>query len=115
MAGVGPQHELGRLYYHALACIVPSVAYETFGLVVIEAFAQKTPAIVRDLGALPEVIQESGGGFVYRTDEEPLPSAASLGRRRAPSLARRGIAPSCVRGRRRPTEPLLLPAAGGCD
>jgi glycosyltransferase involved in cell wall biosynthesis len=75
--GLVPQHELGRLYYHALACIVPSVAYETFGLVVIEAFARKTPAIVRDLGALPEVIQESGGGFVYRTDEELL---AAVGR-----------------------------------
>jgi glycosyltransferase involved in cell wall biosynthesis len=26
--------------------------------------------VARDLGALPEVIQDSGGGFVYRTDEE---------------------------------------------
>lgn len=75
--GVVPQHELGRLYFHALACIVPSVAYETFGLVVIEAFARKTPAIVRDLGALPEVIKDSGGGFIYRTDEELL---AAIGR-----------------------------------
>ncbi len=28
--------------------------------------------IARDLGALPEVIQDSGGGFVYRTDEDLL-------------------------------------------
>jgi glycosyltransferase involved in cell wall biosynthesis len=40
----------------------------------IEAFARKTPVIARDLGALPEVIQDSGGGFVYRTDEELLAS-----------------------------------------
>ena len=26
--------------------------------------------IVRDIGALPEVVHDSGGGFVYRTDEE---------------------------------------------
>ncbi len=60
------------LYYHAVACIIPSITYETFGMTSVEAFARKTPTIARDLGALPEVIEESGGGFVYRTDEELL-------------------------------------------
>ena len=71
---LGPlsQKELGRLYYYALACIVPSITYETFGMTTIEAFARKTPVIVRNLGALPEVVEDSGGGFVYRTDEELL-------------------------------------------
>lgn len=67
-----PQAELGALYYHAIACIVPSITYETFGMTSVEAFARQTPVVVRDLGALPEVIQDSGGGFVYRTDEELL-------------------------------------------
>ena len=70
--GALPQKELGKLYYHALACLVPSVTYETFGIIIIEAFARKTPVIVRDLGAFPEVIDDSGGGFIYRTDEELL-------------------------------------------
>ena len=39
-------------------------------MVLIEAFLRKTPAIVRDLGALPEIVQESGGGSVYRNDTE---------------------------------------------
>jgi len=26
--------------------------------------------IVRGLGALPEVVQDSGGGFIYRTDDD---------------------------------------------
>ena len=71
---LGPlsQRELAPLYFHALACIVPSITYETFGMINIEAFARKTPVIARDLGALPEVIHDSGGGFVYRTDEELL-------------------------------------------
>jgi glycosyltransferase involved in cell wall biosynthesis len=71
---LGPQtqRQLGPLYYHALACLVPSITFETFGLTCIEAFARKTPAIVRDLGGLPEVIRESQGGFTYRTDEELL-------------------------------------------
>ena len=70
--GALPQRELGALYFHALACIVPSITYETFGMILIEAFARKTPVIARDLGALPEVVHDSGGGFVYRTDEELL-------------------------------------------
>jgi glycosyltransferase involved in cell wall biosynthesis len=74
-----PQAELGSVYVHAVACLVPSVTYETFGIIIIEAFARKTPVIVRDLGALPEVVQESGGGFIYRTDAELLDSIARLG------------------------------------
>jgi glycosyltransferase involved in cell wall biosynthesis len=66
------QGDLGALYFHALACVVPSITYETFGQVIIEAFARKTPVIVRDLGALPEVVEDSGGGFIYRTEEELL-------------------------------------------
>lgn len=70
--GPRPQSELGALYYHSLACLVPSITYETFGIIAIEAFARKTPVISRDLGALPEVIDDSGGGFKYRSDEELL-------------------------------------------
>lgn len=69
---LGPksQRELGALYYHALACIIPSVTFETFGMINIEGFARKTPVIAHDLGALPEVVEDSGGGFVYRTEAE---------------------------------------------
>jgi len=62
--------QLGALYERALAVIVPSLCYEVFGIIIIEAFSVKTPAIVNDLGALPEVIEESQGGFVYRNDAE---------------------------------------------
>jgi len=68
--GAQSQKELGNLYYHALACVLPSITYETFGMIIIEAYARKTPVIVRDLGAFPEVVEDSGGGFIYRTDEE---------------------------------------------
>jgi glycosyltransferase involved in cell wall biosynthesis len=70
--GAVPQRDLGPLYFHALACIVPSLTYETFGIICIEAFARKTPVIVRDLGALPEAVNDSGGGFIYGSDEELL-------------------------------------------
>lgn len=77
---LGPQNQraLAALYTHAVATIVPSVTYETFGIILIESFARKTPVIVRDLGALPEVVEQSGGGFVYSTDDEMLAAARRL-------------------------------------
>lgn len=62
--------EMRRYYRHALALVVPSITYETFGIVVIEAYAQGLPVIVHNLGALPEVVEESGGGLIYDTDEQ---------------------------------------------
>lgn len=73
-----PQRELGRLYYHAIACLIPSLTYETSGLTGIESFARKTPIIARDLGALPELIHDSGGGFVFRTDDQLLAAIHSV-------------------------------------
>ena len=58
------------LYRDAIALLVPSIGFETFGIVILEAFAQGTPAIVNDLGALPELIADSGGGLVYGNDAE---------------------------------------------
>jgi glycosyltransferase involved in cell wall biosynthesis len=73
-----PQSRLAALYRHALAVIVPSITYETFGIIIIEAFARKTPVIVRNLGALPEVVEDSGGGFIYNTDDELMSAIARI-------------------------------------
>lgn len=62
--------ELQARYRHAIAVIVPSVGFEVFGLVVLEAFAQGTPVIVHRRGALPELVDETGGGWSYSTDSE---------------------------------------------
>jgi glycosyltransferase involved in cell wall biosynthesis len=64
------QDDIHRYYRGALGVVVPSVTYETFGIVVIEALAHRVPVIVNNLGALPEVVQETGGGLVYNTQEE---------------------------------------------
>ncbi len=62
--------QLRALYRHAVAVLVPSVWQEVFGLVILEAFQHRTPAIVRNRGGMPELIDESQGGFVYDTDAE---------------------------------------------
>lgn len=72
------QERLGKLYRLAVAVIVPSICYETFGIIIIEAFSHKTPVIVNDLGALPEVVEESGGGFIYRSQDELRAAMARL-------------------------------------
>ena len=64
------QKKLRALYRDAVAVLVPSICYETFGMIIIEAFSVKTPVIAHNLGALPEVIQDSGGGFIYNDQEE---------------------------------------------
>jgi len=62
--------DLLPLYRRATALVVPSLAYEVFPIVILEAFAQRTPVIVNDVGPLPEIVRESGGGRVYGTPEE---------------------------------------------
>jgi glycosyltransferase involved in cell wall biosynthesis len=85
---VGRVHPTGlrALYAGAIALLVPSVCYEVFGIVTLEAFAQHTPAIVRDWGGLPECVQESGGGYVYNTDDELMAAMERL--RQNPALRR---------------------------
>jgi glycosyltransferase involved in cell wall biosynthesis len=69
--------EVAALFRGARAVVVPSLVYETFGYVVLEAFAEATPVIVRNLGALPELVEESQGGLVFDSQESLI---AWLGR-----------------------------------
>lgn len=71
-----PQPELIAEYQAATALIFPSLAPETFGLAIVEAFACGTPAIVRDAGGCREPVEATGGGLIYQTSEE-LRSALS--------------------------------------
>ncbi len=64
---------LARLFRDARAVVVPSLFPETFGYVVLEAFAVRTPVIVHQGGgAIQETGVESGGGLGYHTDDELL-------------------------------------------
>lgn len=85
-AGCDRIHFLGRLtpaqlravYARAVAVLVPSITFETFAQVIIEAYAVRTPVIVRDLGPMPEIVAESGGGLVFRDDAELLEAMERL-------------------------------------
>ena len=73
-----PNQDLARYYRHAVASIVPSVGFETFGIVLIEAFRQRTPVIARRIGPFPEIVAESGGGELFGTDDELIAAMRTL-------------------------------------
>ena len=75
--------ELGRLYRSAIALLVPAMVYETFGFITLEALGQRTPVIARDLGAVSELVQETGGGITYRSEDELLEAMKLLQSNRA--------------------------------
>ncbi len=49
----------------SIAMLVPSIWYETFGMVVIEAFACSTPVIASRIGALAEIVTDGETGLLF--------------------------------------------------
>jgi glycosyltransferase involved in cell wall biosynthesis len=64
--------ELWDKYSSAIALIVPSVCYETFGIILIEAFREGTPVIARRIGPFEEIVNDCGGGVLYSDNRELL-------------------------------------------
>ena len=63
--GRRPPEQIRPFYAGAIATLVPSRCYETFGIVVLESFREATPVIARRLGPLPEIVEPTGGGIVF--------------------------------------------------
>ena len=59
------QERLAAYYRHAQALIVPSVCFETFGIILIEAFRQGTPVVARRLGPFPEILAKAKAGELF--------------------------------------------------
>ncbi len=88
--------EIAQYYEHAEALIVPSLCYETFGIIIIEAFRAGAPVIARRLGPFPEIVEACNGGLMFETQDELVAAldaiVASPDRRRAlASRARQGF------------------------
>ena len=61
---------LASYYRHALALIVPSVGFETFGIILIEAFQNGTPVIARRIGPFPEIVDLARAGELFSSSAE---------------------------------------------
>jgi glycosyltransferase involved in cell wall biosynthesis len=73
LLGKQPSEKVRQLTAGAQFLIVPSEWYETFGLVVIEAFSVGTPVVASKIGALAELINSGQNGLQFRPgDAEDL-------------------------------------------
>ena len=66
-------HFAGRLAdptpaFHAADVFALPSAYESFGLVVLEALAFGLPVVATDVGVVPEVVDDGVNGFVVTAD-----------------------------------------------
>jgi glycosyltransferase involved in cell wall biosynthesis len=49
---------------------MPSVCYEVFPLVLLEALREGTPVVARALGPFPELVEKSRAGFLFDSEQE---------------------------------------------
>jgi glycosyltransferase involved in cell wall biosynthesis len=63
------QTALSRLYQQAQLVLVPSIQTESFGNVVIEAYAHGTPVLAANIGALTELVVPSQTGMLFQSGD----------------------------------------------
>jgi glycosyltransferase involved in cell wall biosynthesis len=63
---VGPvsREALPEFYQRARFVVVPSIWFEVFGLVVVEAMFQSVPVIASNIGGLPELVEHEHNGLL---------------------------------------------------
>jgi len=61
--------QLQDFYSRAKAIVFPSRWYETFGLILIEAFSCKTPIITYNISTMPEIVENEKEGFVVEVGD----------------------------------------------
>lgn len=64
-AGSKPHAEILKLLGQAKFLVMPSLWYETFGRTIVEAYSRGTPAIVSDLGAMAELVDNGVTGLKF--------------------------------------------------
>jgi len=65
------------LFARASMVVVPSQAFESFGLTIIEAMAYGVPVVTTDVGGMPEVLGDSQAGYVS-SKSNPIEFAAAI-------------------------------------
>lgn len=63
--GFVSEKKLIELYKKANVAVVPSIWYETFGIVIIESFKYATPVIASNIGGFSELIKNGYNGFLF--------------------------------------------------
>lgn len=58
--------EKWELLRNSLFTVVPSICYESFGLVVLEAYAAGKPVLASDIGSLPYIVRNGKSGMLFQ-------------------------------------------------
>lgn len=87
LIGHVPEEELPAFYSSADWFVLPTVALEGFGLVILESLACGTPVLGTRIGAIPELLERFDPDWVI---EEPTPEAIAA----TVTVATRNAAPS---------------------
>ena len=69
LLGFKPHDEVNALLKHAKALIMCSQWYETFGMVIAEAYSNGVPAIVGRIGNIKDLVDESVTGELFAYDD----------------------------------------------
>lgn len=69
LLGFKPHDEVNALLKHAKALIMCSQWYETFGMVIAEAYSNGVPAIVGRIGNIKDLVDESMTGELFAYDD----------------------------------------------
>jgi glycosyltransferase involved in cell wall biosynthesis len=65
------QGPLQQLISEVRAVVVPSICYETFGMIAVEAFARGRAVIASNIGALAEIVRDGQTGFCAPPGDVP--------------------------------------------
>jgi glycosyltransferase involved in cell wall biosynthesis len=79
LLGFVPDEDLPTAYRAADLSVVPTVAHEGFGLIVVESLASGTPVMVTPVGGLPEIVAPLAEDLVL-PDRQPATLADHLRR-----------------------------------
>ena len=63
------QKDLAKIIDNCSVLVLPS-NQESFGLVIVEAWARQKPVICADIPALKELVQNSNGGLLFKTNDQ---------------------------------------------
>jgi glycosyltransferase involved in cell wall biosynthesis len=91
LVGFIPEEQLPTYYQASDLFILPTLAYEGFGLVTIESLACGTPVIATSVGASPEILNPMGKEFLFKDNS---PSSIAEGIR---SWLKQGFSPDMRR------------------
>jgi glycosyltransferase involved in cell wall biosynthesis len=64
---MGRYTDVREPYSNVDVLVVPSICYESFSLVIREAFITQTPVIASDIGALTEAVQDGKTGLLFQS------------------------------------------------